>query len=589
MRKLVAETRPASTAVLIFLASLSGCDDPTGPGGRADLASPVVALVSFEADTLAGTVVVSATATDDVGVTGVAFRLNGITLGDEDREPPYEVAWDTWTSANGIYSVTARARDAAGHSTTSEPLRVVVRNVGTIEVTIDVNDGGTVPGSDPDGFQVVIDGTPRGTVPGRGGTLAVGGFGPGAHRVEVAGLSFNCTAQPAGPVPVTLDDAGPLPVRIPVTCAEAGSAHVIVDVGGHGYDPDGFVLVLDGTERDTIPGHGGEARLDLLAGTHSVQLSGLFRTCSFDPVDPIEVRVEVDQVSEVSLAVTCDRLLSQSVAFAQWQDDGQREVFRFDFDRTGLHNLTNSPSDDFDPSWSPDGSRIAFVSTRDDPRGEIYLMDADGSNLVRLTDNQSWESLPRWSPDGSRIAFACDETPSWYSFGDNPIVFVMNADGTGRQQLSPGGDGVRDFPGGWTPDGSAILTERYSNTSGTSDLYSLAADGSLFQPLGPLGGYGGTGANVSPDGQRIVYSQEITDWYYIWSSEIVVLNADGTGRTVITATEGVFEASPVWTADGRILFTEWVDAGNQISIMDADGSNRELLLAEVGEQLTLSP
>ena len=222
------------------------------------------------------------------------------------------------------------------------------------------------------------------------------------------------------------------------------------------------------------------------------------------------------------------------------------------------------------------------------PHGSGLVTNTIPQDSVLLIPNSTNDDVGMYDPfDGTFLGTLLTDTTHL----STPINAMKGPDGNIylSDQIGDGGDGVRDFPGGWTPDGSAILTERYSNTTGTSDLYSLAADGSLFQPLGPLGGYGGTGANVSPDGQRIVYSQEITDWYYIWSSEIVVLNADGTGRTVITATEGVFEASPVWTADGRILFTEWVDAGNQISIMDADGSNRELLLAEVGEQLTLSP
>ena len=40
----------------------------------------------------------TATASDDVGVAGVQFRLDGADLGAEDTSAPYSVNWDTTTA-----------------------------------------------------------------------------------------------------------------------------------------------------------------------------------------------------------------------------------------------------------------------------------------------------------------------------------------------------------------------------------------------------------------------------------------------------------------------------------------------------------
>jgi hypothetical protein len=73
----------------------------------------------------------TANASDNVGVAGVQFRLDGAILGVEDTAPPYSVAWDTTTATNGSHSLTAVARDAAGNTTTSAAIAVTLTNVST--------------------------------------------------------------------------------------------------------------------------------------------------------------------------------------------------------------------------------------------------------------------------------------------------------------------------------------------------------------------------------------------------------------------------------------------------------------------------
>ena len=64
-----------------------------------------------------------AAASDDVGVVSVQFLLDGAPLGEADVAAPYEVAWPTTTAANGAHTLTALARDAVGHETTSAARR----------------------------------------------------------------------------------------------------------------------------------------------------------------------------------------------------------------------------------------------------------------------------------------------------------------------------------------------------------------------------------------------------------------------------------------------------------------------------------
>ena len=78
--------------------------------------------------TVTNTITVAATATDNVGVVGVQFKVNGVNLGAEDLVATYAVAWNTRTVANGSRTLTAVARDAAGNTKTSTVVTVTVNN-----------------------------------------------------------------------------------------------------------------------------------------------------------------------------------------------------------------------------------------------------------------------------------------------------------------------------------------------------------------------------------------------------------------------------------------------------------------------------
>jgi hypothetical protein len=96
----------------------------------ADTTPPTVAITS-PGGTVSGVVTVSATASDNVGVTGVQFLVNGGTFGAEDTTGPYNLSVDTTAVTNGTYTLTARARDAAGNITTSAPVTLTVANSAT--------------------------------------------------------------------------------------------------------------------------------------------------------------------------------------------------------------------------------------------------------------------------------------------------------------------------------------------------------------------------------------------------------------------------------------------------------------------------
>jgi hypothetical protein len=119
-------------------ASEIAADMNTAVGSVPDSTAPTVSLTApANGATVSGaSVTVSATASDNVGVVGVQFRLDGANLGAEDTSAPYSVSWNTTTVANGSHALTAVARDAAGNTTTSSTVTVTVSNADTTAPTV---------------------------------------------------------------------------------------------------------------------------------------------------------------------------------------------------------------------------------------------------------------------------------------------------------------------------------------------------------------------------------------------------------------------------------------------------------------------
>ena len=124
---------------------------------------------------------VAANASDNVGVAGVQFKVDGNNLGTEDAVPPFSVAWGTATVSNGMHVLTAVARDAAGNATTSAPRTVTVSNA-SIAPTIS-----NIPN------QTINEDTVMGPI-----SFTVGDADTPVGNLTLTGTSSNTTRVPNG-------------------------------------------------------------------------------------------------------------------------------------------------------------------------------------------------------------------------------------------------------------------------------------------------------------------------------------------------------------------------------------------------------
>ncbi len=187
----------------------------------ADSSAPTVALTGPAAgSTVSGTVSITATASDNVGVSGVQFRVNGANQGSEDGSAPYSISWNTTTVANGTYTLTAVARDAAGNVATSAAVTVTVQNqvVDTTPPVASVAspaDGSTVSGT------VTIMAAASDNVGVAGVRFRLDGTNLGAEDTTAPySVNWNTTTATNGPHAVTViarDAAGNTTTSAPVT------------------------------------------------------------------------------------------------------------------------------------------------------------------------------------------------------------------------------------------------------------------------------------------------------------------------------------------------------------------------------------
>jgi Tol biopolymer transport system component len=456
---------------------------------------------------------------------------------------------------------------------------------GTLEITT------ATTGPGPATYTLLMDGVSLGPI-GASTTRPLAEVAAGAHSVGLSDLPANCQLQGENPREVTLSGGATVNVDFAITCttppAQTGTLAIGTSTTGVNPDPDGYQVIIDRGAPQSIAVTGSISVVNVAAGDHTVQLSGLASNCTVSSANPQNVSLAPGATVSVSFAVTCGASStgSLSIVTATTGSNPDPDGYAFTVDDqpaqpigsaatvevaslpAGPHTVAlsgvapncavagenprsvevqagTSTTVSFAISCTAPSSStpIAFGSVAVGLRA-IFVVNPDGSGLRNLTPAGETEYGPVWSPDGAKILFGKDDD-----------LFVMNADGTGRVQLA---DTESPVQYRWSPDGRMIAFVDILRVGGDffPELWVMQSDGGGKLKLAD----GGTSPSWSPDG-RLAYES---------GQAIHIVNADGTGGRQLTA-PGTPAFQPAWSPDGaRIAFVTLGD--KEMFLINPDGT-----------------
>jgi TolB protein len=237
--------------------------------------------------------------------------------------------------------------------------------------------------------------------------------------------------------------------------------------------------------------------------------------------------------------------------------------------------------------WSHSRSQVAVLRYGEDAsETELSVMNAGGSGeRVVARPAGSYD----WSPDDSRIAFAKPvEGDEPLESGSSALAVVDLETGEERQVTESG------YEPTWSPDGSRLAyldsvcpEDPLSNGECNGDIYSVELDGGAITRLTSAEGEDQNPA-WSPDGDKIAFSTTRHDRLGTedggaYTSEIYVMDADGSNETRVTHDRRVHDVSPTWSPDGRLIaYLHYFDddvaeRDGEIQVVRPDGSRRRPL------------
>jgi Tol biopolymer transport system component len=263
---------------------------------------------------------------------------------------------------------------------------------------------------------------------------------------------------------------------------------------------------------------------------------------------------------EIAFSVSPD---GSSLVFSALDGD----LYRYGLIDESLTRLTNTPSIELAPAWSPDGDQIAYSQESgsvDSTSRSIWWRSLDGTKVFQVTaDPNVCDTLPSYSPDGRELIFARAVRRRKNGFGgqvwDTWDVWMIRPDGTQPRRITSEGFYSLSAPrfcrdGKWLIfDASPMGLDEISVIT----LVQLLPDGSASRPepitVAGLGASYVSEPTFAPDCETLAFTGETASRFHY---DIFLTKRDGSNpRALGVIAISRYNVSPAFTPDGkRIVF-----------------------------------
>jgi Tol biopolymer transport system component len=365
------------------------------------------------------------------------------------------------------HATATRSKGVGGQVSSFSPFGAVIPDeiTGTGTVLVHAVTGGD--GTDPDGYLVSIDeGEPLPIDV--DGDRSFPGLTPGLHVLFLSDVAEGCSLDDANPRLVEVTAGNVTETTFHVTCGFIPPPEGdIVFTSARDGNLEIYTMKSDGSDQGRLTVH---EEVDEWPALSPDATQVAFER--FVEGDVEVFRMNADGSNPVNLTNRPGIIDTQpawspsgdELCFTSTRPEGFPNIFVMGADGSNVVQLTSAGGTNC--TWSPDGEQIAFRTFRDGNQ-EIYVMDSDGSDETNITNNPSQDFNPSWSPDGETIVFDADRGGTAFN------VWIMNANGSNPEQLTD--DPVGDLDPRWLPDGSKILFTRFS--VGGGEVFMMNPDG----------------------------------------------------------------------------------------------------------------